>query len=617
MLNTSISVMGQTVVGKITRPGMKPWSLAVYEKGNKVFIGDKETGNLLIYDGTSLELLNELSIDGGCGGSSFCIHEESGKLYFCTFPSGNHVAVVDADADTLLYYIDIDGYVPIIDEELGQIYIKGRLAPFELYVIDVETEDVDTVSLSNVGLTSGSAVNPVTHEVFVGYLQGEGLDIIDGLTLERSSVSGINGRGMVVNWLENKIYRELGTFEGTWIYYVDDGSSETINHGNDAEPSVFDPISNEIFTTSEVENRITVIDGKTDNYIHIPFPSFALSPAVSYCTNNIYFAGTKSIYILNGGTKNLIEIPVENPIPSGGVVTDIKINQSNNYVYVINDGSALDFVTVIKDFVESKKTVPLCAGDSVFVQGEYQTNSGTYYDTLQTVIGCDSVIITELIVHPVYEITREETICEGESIILGGEPQTTSGTYYDTLQTVIGCDSVIITKLIINERPYIYLGNDTTISTNDTIILDAGSGFSEYLWNTGSIEQVLTLSNLNVGDYEYFVWVTDFNNCVGSDTIIIHAVLPNLVTNEIASFDLEIFPNPTSDFLYIRPQINIDTKTTITLIDNLGKVAYEHKIEKLNASNVMELNLTNLKNGFYILRINGTDLVYINKIIKY
>ena len=168
MLNTFISVMGQTVVGKITRPGMKPWSLAVYENGNKVFIGDKETGNLLIYDGTSLELLNELSIEGGCGGSSFCIHEESGKLYFCTFPSGNHVAVVDADADTLLYYIDVDGYVPIIDEELGQIYIISRLAPFELYIIDVETEDVDTVSLSNVGLTSGSAVNPVTHEVFVG-----------------------------------------------------------------------------------------------------------------------------------------------------------------------------------------------------------------------------------------------------------------------------------------------------------------------------------------------------------------------------------------------------------------------------------------------------------------
>jgi hypothetical protein len=37
ILTTSNSVLGQTVVGKITRPGLKPSSLGVYEKENKVW----------------------------------------------------------------------------------------------------------------------------------------------------------------------------------------------------------------------------------------------------------------------------------------------------------------------------------------------------------------------------------------------------------------------------------------------------------------------------------------------------------------------------------------------------------------------------------------------------
>ena len=65
-----MSLFSQTIVGKITRPGLKPWSLAVYESGNKLFVGDRETGNLLIYDGTSLDLLAELPIDGGCDGDN-------------------------------------------------------------------------------------------------------------------------------------------------------------------------------------------------------------------------------------------------------------------------------------------------------------------------------------------------------------------------------------------------------------------------------------------------------------------------------------------------------------------------------------------------------------------
>ena len=45
---------GENVVGQITRPGLKPSAVAVYEAGNRVFVGDDITGNIYIYDGTTL-----------------------------------------------------------------------------------------------------------------------------------------------------------------------------------------------------------------------------------------------------------------------------------------------------------------------------------------------------------------------------------------------------------------------------------------------------------------------------------------------------------------------------------------------------------------------------------
>ncbi len=258
----------------------------------------------------------------------------------------------------------------------------------------------------------------------------------------------------------------------------------------------------------------------------------------------------------------------------------------------------------------------ICDGDSVYAEGSYRTLTGTYYDTLQTIHGCDSVIITELNVYPAFETNTTEEICEGDSIMLGGELQTTSGTYYDMLLTQHGCDSIILTELIVNTLPNVYLGNDTIITTNDTIVLDAGAGYIDYLWSGGSNEKTITMYDLSVGDHEYSVWVKSSDNCAGSDTIILHVVLPGSLSDVAIFSDLEIFPNPTSDFLIVKSNTHIKTDFIITLIDNSGKVVFERKIEKLETKNEIVLDLLNLNNGFYILRINNTELIKIHKIIK-
>ena len=91
----------------------------------------------------------------------------------------------------------------------------------------------------------------------------------------------------------------------------------------------------------------------------------------------------------------------------------------------------------------------ICEGESILLGGILQTTSGVYIDSLTSINGCDSILTTTLTVHPTYELMTTASICAGDSILLGNTYQTVGGIYDDTLSTSTGCDSIIITELII------------------------------------------------------------------------------------------------------------------------------------------------------------------------
>lgn len=89
----------------------------------------------------------------------------------------------------------------------------------------------------------------------------------------------------------------------------------------------------------------------------------------------------------------------------------------------------------------------------------------------------------------------------------------TAGTYYVTA-TDGSCSKTDTLTVIQNQSPAVNLGNDTCVTTGHTVTLNAGTGFSSYLWSTGASTQTIT-ANLP-GTY----WVRVSNgNCTGSDTI--------------------------------------------------------------------------------------------------
>ena len=73
-------------------------------------------------------------------------------------------------------------------------------------------------------------------------------------------------------------------------------------------------------------------------------------------------------------------------------------------------------------------SIGICTGDSAMLAGVYQTTSGVYYDTLQTTAGCDSIVETHLTVDNVIYSYDSLSICSGDSALVAGNYESTSGT---------------------------------------------------------------------------------------------------------------------------------------------------------------------------------------------
>lgn len=129
------------------------------------------------------------------------------------------------------------------------------------------------------------------------------------------------------------------------------------------------------------------------------------------------------------------------------------------------------------------QTAQICQGDSILLGGVFQTNSGVYTDSFTTINGCDSVITTTLTVNPTIVTPVNAAICQGDSILLGGTFQTVAGTYYDSLTTSLGCDSVIATVLVVNPLSSIIIDPVFPVCLGAPIILIAtGSGSGVITW---------------------------------------------------------------------------------------------------------------------------------------
>jgi len=357
---------------------------------------------------------------------------------------------------------------------------------------------------------------------------------------------------------------------------------------------------NPVFTYTE---DYEMCNGETYNWQGTDYTASGI-----YTADYITVEGCDSIYTLNL-TVNPVYSFTEDYVMCDGEVynwqgTDYAVTgiYTANYSTLNSCDSNYTLNLTVNPVYSQIFDVAICEGESYFAEGAEQTVSDTYTDVLQTLDGCDSTIITNLTVNSVYEITNNIAICDGESFLAGGMEQTITGVYYDSLLSMDGCDSVIITDLVVNALPVVYLGVDTTICDGNMVTLDAGV-FSAYNWSTGETTQTIDVT----ANDAYWVQVTDANSCMNNDAIWVYVydIDPYVITTDASCMDFNgsIHIGASSQFYPItytwnnypdsmnNSMSNLQTGTyNLTIEDSRGCIGTESIF--LNATNLPEISYT-------------------------
>ena len=191
-----------------------------------------------------------------------------------------------------------------------------------------------------------------------------------------------------------------------------------------------------------------------------------------------------------------------------------------------NTGACAFTVIVTENQEPVHLTADICEGETYTLGNTTFSAAGQYEIVLTSATGCDSVISLTLTVLPQLFSSRTAELCQGESFFAGGALQTQAGIYLDTLTASAGCDSIVQTELIIHPNPNVQIMGPSTLCIGFSALLSAGA-FQHYLWSPGGqITPEVTVTSGGV----YGVTVADAYGCTGTDEIAITETLCNTVT---------------------------------------------------------------------------------------
>lgn len=160
--------------------------------------------------------------------------------------------------------------------------------------------------------------------------------------------------------------------------------------------------------------------------------------------------------------------------------------------------------------------------------------AGPYSVTVTDSNGCTgtaSVNVTQsTILSPT--ITGNLAICSGASTILNAGAGfanyswsttettqtitvTTAGTYSVTVSDASGCTGTAQATVIVSNNPTPTITGNTNICAGSSTTLDAGSGYTSYLWNNNAQTQTITVNTAGT----YSVTVTNNDGCSGSSQV--------------------------------------------------------------------------------------------------
>lgn len=232
----------------------------------------------------------------------------------------------------------------------------------------------------------------------------------------------------------------------------------------------------------------------------------------------------------------------------------------------------------------------ICFGEKYSQYGFVAEQSGIYTDSLQTLSGCDSIVILYLTVNPTnIQLDTDDIreICQGESVEFCGKTLTTSGHYEEKMQNIYGCDSIMRMTLVVN--PVYWITDSVTIKNGE-----------QYRWNGRTYSQQGTYTDT----------LTSIKGCDSIVTLCL--TVSSSYDNTLLPVDIELYPNPAS----VKINIKLQPSANKRFISFITESRIELKRKEMPAgSTEIQIDVIDLPKGIYILQIHGEDKIYSRPLI--
>ena len=111
----------------------------------------------------------------------------------------------------------------------------------------------------------------------------------------------------------------------------------------------------------------------------------------------------------------------------------------------------------------------ICQGQSVTIGDQSFSQSGTYTIHFNSGTSCDSIVTLRLNVKPNSTYTYSREICQGDTVMANGQSYSATGIYTFHLASHNGCDSFVTLNLVVNPTPLVNISQSICYGKSVTI----------------------------------------------------------------------------------------------------------------------------------------------------
>lgn len=294
------------------------------------------------------------------------------------------------------------------------------------------------------------------------------------------------------------------------IHFSSDGSVQEEGFAFDNVAVGIPTTANVLPDTAHVCDTLYVIDAGSG------FSSYFWSTGETGQTITVTATGDYSVTVVDSlgmCAEDQIHVNLQNFILPG--LADITVCQGDSALFDAQGGTNITYSWSTGDNTQTSWLTspgPISVTKTDNNTGCTATDSANLFYNVPVAL-MDSSICTGT------SITLDGSIANGQYVWSTGETTATitidsAGTYFlDATDSILGCTSVDTMVLSLWANPTPMLGADSTWC--DSVVLDAGTGMTSYVWSSGGSGQMETIFTSGLID----VMATDSNGCIGADTI--------------------------------------------------------------------------------------------------